>query len=97
MRDCTWNVYRRYSEFEAFHNSLMEESIVDSEEYPPLPKKRWFEINRWTSRSVCCRDMELFAMITSYYSVFFFIADTMKNIRKSDEATCRNIYKLCSK
>lgn len=50
LKDCTWNVYRRYSEFEAFHDALVEESVLGPEEYPSLPKKRWFELGRWTSR-----------------------------------------------
>jgi hypothetical protein len=43
-------VYRRYSEFEQFHVAMEEESVLDIEEYPLLPKKRWFEISRWTQR-----------------------------------------------
>lgn len=50
LRDCKWNVYRRYSQFEQFHSQLLEESVLDPEEYPSLPKKRWFELNRWTQR-----------------------------------------------
>lgn len=51
LKDCTWGVFKRYSEFEVFHQALLEESLLAPEEYPPLPKKRWFEINRWTQRN----------------------------------------------
>lgn len=50
LRDCEWEVKKRYSDIEAFHSSLLQEAILDPDDYPPLPKKRWFEINRWTSR-----------------------------------------------
>jgi hypothetical protein len=50
LKDCVWGVKRRYSEFESFHEALLRESLLASEEYPPLPKKRWFELNRWTQR-----------------------------------------------
>mmetsp|Transcript_18287 Transcript_18287/g.30501 ORF Transcript_18287/g.30501 Transcript_18287/m.30501 type:complete len:365 (+) Transcript_18287:120-1214(+) len=50
QKDCEWNVSRRYSEFVSLHAALLEESLLAASEFPPLPKKRWFELGRWTQR-----------------------------------------------
>ena len=53
QKDCEWNISRRYSEFAALHAALLEESLLAASEFPSLPKKRWFELSRWTQRYVC--------------------------------------------
>jgi hypothetical protein len=54
QKDCEWNINRRYSQLVQFHTDLLNESILETSQYPPLPKKRWFEISRWIQRYVIC-------------------------------------------
>eukprot|EP00602_Paraphysomonas_sp_CaronLab_P000081 CAMPEP_0185029358 /NCGR_PEP_ID=MMETSP1103-20130426/15638_1 /TAXON_ID=36769 /ORGANISM="Paraphysomonas bandaiensis, Strain Caron Lab Isolate" /LENGTH=274 /DNA_ID=CAMNT_0027564065 /DNA_START=49 /DNA_END=873 /DNA_ORIENTATION=+ len=45
-----WDIRKRYSEFEENHINILNESIVAETDIPELPKKRWFELQRWLNR-----------------------------------------------
>lgn len=51
FRSVHWSIVKRYRDFEAFHRQLLGE-IPPEDEFlvPELPKKRWFEKQRWINR-----------------------------------------------
>lgn len=48
-----WTIVKRYRDFETFHRKLIH-GLPDEEMsvVPELPKKRWFEKQRWINRYV---------------------------------------------
>lgn len=49
----TWQVHHRYREFEALHKDLESAECIrrQSIQLPQLPKKRWFEKQRWLNKN----------------------------------------------
>lgn len=45
-----WTIYKRYRDFETLHKQLQTEIDQGLVVLPDLPKKRWFEKQRWLNR-----------------------------------------------
>lgn len=46
-----WTVRKRYRDFEQLHNLLLMQFVDFKNELPELPKKRWFQSQRWLNRN----------------------------------------------
>lgn len=47
-KENAWSIHKRYRDFEELSNNLAAENV--ELELPKLPKKRWFEKQRWLNK-----------------------------------------------